>query len=160
MFLSSFLRTAGQTRGSPVTQRPTDYGNEIPWLPDNSNSNPSVHSHPVYDPTTALQRGSNLTRLRWPPPALTDLFFLWWALDCFHSRPIRFTRIPLIILIASIDDIQDTSGSLPVPLSSLIPGDIFLTMWQTKETSCEEHSPPWDDGIGPRRSQCLYLTGH
>lgn len=85
---------------------------------------------------------------------------LWWALDsALLPLPSMSLRIPPLKVIV-IESIDDTLCPLPVPWVNAAPGDVFWTLWRTKETSCEEHSTLWDDGIGPRRSQCLYLTGH
>lgn len=115
---------------------------------------------------TATHRRSNLVQLirplplSWQTPA-SSLVGTWLCPHC-HC-PLTFTWIPplKVIAIASIDDTRETHCVLCLlPLANAAPGDIFSALWQTKETFCEEHSTLWDDGIGPRRSQCLYLTGH
>lgn len=91
------------------------------------------------------------------------LLLLWRAPDLAHpaaAHPVNMDSSIKVIVIANVHDPQDMLGYLPVPLVNVAPVDLVLTLWQTKETSCEEHSTLWDDGIGPKRSQCLYLIRH
>lgn len=99
-----------------------------------------------------------------PPSPDTLLLFLRRALRLCPLLPLptRFTRIPPLKVIAIARNTRETHCVLCLYLRRMQHLVIYSRLYsrQTEETPREEHSTLWDDGIGPRRSQCLYLTGH
>lgn len=128
ILVSSFLRTAGQTRGSPVSQRATEHRNDTPRLPDDNNqqrtplSTTKTQQHfirltcatwkPAFNPRIQRQRCTDQTSsipddpLSWQTPASSLAGTRLPPLPL----PTTFTRIPPfnVIAIASIDDTQET----------------------------------------------------
>lgn len=151
----------GTTNGSPSVhlQDPTHFiwlvsaAWELPWLP----------TILVYISSKGDTQKTKLHSSQMNPCPDRLLLLLWRAPDLAHpaaAHPVNMDSSIKVIVIVNVHDPQDMLGYLPVPLVNVAPVDLVLTLWQTKETSCEEHSTLWDDGIGPKRSQCLYLIRH
>lgn len=146
ILVSSFLRTAGQTRGSPVSQRATEHRNDTPRLPDDNNhqrtplSTTKTQQHfirltcatwkPAFNPRIQRQRCTDQTSsipddpLSWQTPAS--------SLAGTRLRPLATAHyVHTDSSIQSDCDCEhrrhtrDTLCPLPVPLANAAPGDIY-----------------------------------
>lgn len=124
----------------------------------------------AYNPRLCVQQRWRVDyQARWIPPSSPDrlLLLLWRTLDFVPlPLPTRFTWIPPFkwLWLRALMTHKRRIGSFACTFGECGTWWFILDSLANKnkkqETSFEEHSTLWDDGIGPKRSQCLYLTGH
>lgn len=122
VLIFSFLRIAGQTRGSPVSQRAAEHRNRTLWFSDNNTQQTPLFASKTQQhfiwlisgtrnpPVTCLSRDDDAQKIKPPSTQMNPcpdrpLLLLWWALDfALLPLPARFTWIPPLIAIVSIGD--------------------------------------------------------